>query len=53
MEPTETKIKAEYQNNPKGTQQCNKCTMFRRPNSCTLVIGYILPQGWCKHFERK
>lgn len=53
MAPTKTKAEANYQNSPKGSEQCSKCSMFRKPNDCTLVKGYILPQGWCEHFDRR
>lgn len=53
MPATLTKREVEYQNKPKGDEQCGKCTMFRRPNDCTLVKGYILVQGWCKEFDPK
>lgn len=31
--------------------QCNECTMFRAPGSCTAVEGDISPAGYCKFFE--
>lgn len=44
---------AQYQPHPKGEQQCSLCTMFRAPESCTLVDGKISPKGWCRYFEAK
>ena len=41
-----------YQPTPNGSQQCSHCTMFRKPNGCTAVAGYISPRGWCKLFDR-
>jgi len=41
-----------YQPTPNGNQQCDRCTMFRKPNGCTAVAGYISPRGWCKLFAR-
>ena len=48
-----SKAYAEYQTEPKGSEQCDKCTMFRPPSKCTYVDGKISPQGWCKQFDRK
>jgi len=47
------KDEARYQNAPKGTQWCSRCNMFRKPDSCTLVVGKISPGGWCRYWERK
>ena len=35
------------------TRNCADCTMFRSPDACTLVKGYIHPGGTCKHYEGK
>lgn len=42
-----------YQTHPQGKQRCELCSMYRTPNECTLVKGYILPRGWCKRFAWK
>jgi hypothetical protein len=42
-----------YQNKPHGEEQCDRCSMFREPNKCTLVQGHILPAGWCLKFDKK
>lgn len=51
----ESKEQADYQNEPKGDEQCSKCSMFVSPSYCTKVIALpddaISPQGWCKHFD--
>jgi High potential iron-sulfur protein len=44
---------AEYQDTPKGDQQCSNCNLFQEPNSCTLVDGEISPAGWCKFWVKK
>jgi hypothetical protein len=36
---------AEYQEAPKGDQQCSNCSLFQEPNACTLVDGEISPAG--------
>jgi hypothetical protein len=42
-----------YQESPKGDQQCSNCSLFKEPNSCTLVDGNISPTGWCKFWVKK
>ena len=44
---------AEYQETPKGDQQCSNCSLFQEPNACTLVDGEISPAGWCKFWVKK
>jgi len=44
---------AEYQDTPKGDQQCSNCSLFQEPNECTLVEGNISPAGWCKFWVKK
>jgi hypothetical protein len=34
---------AQYQDTPKGDQQCSNCSLFQKPNACTLVDGEISP----------
>lgn len=36
-----------------GGERCGNCTMFRNPNACTLVAGYISPHGYCDRFDAK
>jgi hypothetical protein len=43
----------QYQNKPHDGERCGLCTMYRSPNQCTDVAGYILLNGWCKIFVRK
>jgi High potential iron-sulfur protein len=43
----------EYQDTPKGDQQCSNCSLFQEPNECTLVEGNISPAGWCKFWVKK
>jgi hypothetical protein len=47
------KVKGEvkYQDHPKKDDYCELCTMFKKPDQCTAVIGKIDPKGWCKLFE--
>ena len=42
-----------YQDSPRQTERCGRCSMYRTPHKCTLVRGEISPMGWCKRFERK
>ena len=43
----------EYQDTPKGDQECSNCSLFQEPNACTLVDGQISPKGWCKFRVKK
>ena len=43
----------EYQDTPKGDQECSNCSLFQDPNACTLVDGEISPKGWCKFWVKK
>jgi high potential iron-sulfur protein len=44
---------AGYQETPKGSQQCDNCTLFQAPSGCQLVDGTITPAGWCKFYAKK
>ena len=53
---TETRMsqaEAAYQNKPKGSERCDRCTMFVTPDGCTAVEGRIAPEGWCRIFKSK
>ena len=43
----------DYQNSPKGDQQCSNCLQFEAPASCKVVEGQIAAQGWCKIWVKK
>jgi hypothetical protein len=43
----------QYQEKPKGAQECDKCLQFLVPSSCKLVEGPINPKGWCVLFAPK
>ena len=34
-------------------RKCSLCSMFRAPNACTHVAGWIDPQYVCEDFVRK
>jgi hypothetical protein len=43
-----TQASVQYQNQPKGVQQCGICAHFvAETNTCKLVEGQISPDGWC------
>ena len=44
---------AGYQDKPKGDQSCANCTLFKAPDSCTLVDGTIVSSGWCRFYAKK
>jgi len=41
----------EYRDRPKNGLTCAACSLFRRPRSCEVVEGDIIPNGWCKFFD--
>jgi hypothetical protein len=43
----------QYQEKPKGTQQCDQCLHFVAPAACKMVEGTINPKGWCALFAAK
>ncbi len=34
-------------------EKCADCSMFREPDSCTLVKGKIAKVGHCRYWEKK
>lgn len=45
---------AEYQDQPKGDQSCDKCMHFiSGSGTCKVVEGQVSPQGWCKLWAKK
>ena len=38
----------QYQEKPKGPQECDGCLQFVTPSSCKVVDGKINPKGWCQ-----
>ena len=45
-----TKKEVQYVEQSK-LQKCKDCSMFRKPDKCTLVEGEIYPNGHCKYFQ--
>jgi High potential iron-sulfur protein len=43
----------QYQQTPKGDQECDKCLQFQPPNACKVVEGTINPKGWCAAYAPK
>jgi len=43
----------QYQEKPKGTQECDTCLHFVPPASCKMVEGKINPKGWCQLYAPK
>jgi len=49
------KAAMQYQDSPKGTAQCDKCSLYipgKKPQ-CQLVEGDVSPKGWCLAFALK
>lgn len=53
------KAAMQYQDKPKGDQQCSNCSHFIPGSSptamgqCTVVAGDISPHGWCVAYAKK
>jgi hypothetical protein len=43
-----TKKEVAYQPTPKGSERCDNCGLFIKPNRCKSVVGTVAPEGWCK-----
>lgn len=43
----------QYQDTPKGDQQCDNCLHFEPPSACKVVEGSISPKGWCAIWVKK
>ena len=43
----------QYQDKPKGPQECDNCLQFIAPHGCKLVDGTINPKGWCQLYAAK
>lgn len=43
----------QYQDTPKGAQQCDKCVYWKAPDACGIVEGKISPKGWCVAYNEK
>ena len=43
----------QYQEKPKGDQECVKCLLWAPPDSCKVVEGKINPKGWCALYQPK
>ena len=51
---TDNKKQFKYQDKPgKNGQKCVGCSLFRKPNACTIVHGKISPNGWCIAWAKK
>ena len=43
----------QYQDTPKGDQDCDDCVYWQPPNACGIVEGVISPHGWCAAYNKK
>lgn len=60
--PADAKVSqgaAKYQNHPKRSQECDRCTFYlpgktaTANGQCKIVGGAISPKGWCTFFNGK
>ena len=56
---TASKASMQYQDHPKGNQDCSTCLQFIPGKSasamgqCNVVAGPISPKGWCIAYAKK
>ena len=56
---TASKSSMQYQDHPKGNQECSNCLQFIPGKSasamgqCNVVAGAISPKGWCIAYAKK
>lgn len=56
---TASKSSMQYQDHPKGNQECSTCLQFIPGKSasamgqCKVVAGPISPKGWCVAYVKK
>lgn len=43
----------QYQEKPKGNQQCDNCLQWVPPDACKIVEGKINSKGWCALYAPK
>jgi high potential iron-sulfur protein len=43
----------QYQEKPKGDQECDRCALWAPPDACKVVEGKINPKGWCALYAPK
>lgn len=43
-----TQQQVAYRNSPSGSERCENCGVFIKPNRCRSVSGTVSPKGWCK-----
>lgn len=48
-----TKAQAKYTDDGSDTEHCSICQNFVAPKTCKVVIGDVVPGGWCKFFEKR
>ena len=48
-----TPQQVQYQQTPKGKQECSNCLQFTAPDGCKVVSGKINPKGWCLLYAAK
>jgi hypothetical protein len=53
MKRNKDDVAVQYMDNPRGDQQCDRCTMYIPGGNCTAVLGPIINAGWCRLFKRK
>lgn len=48
-----SKEDAKYTDSGTDAEHCSICTHYLNPTTCAIVVGRIVPRGWCRFFEKK
>jgi High potential iron-sulfur protein len=48
----QSKESTDYTNSGSKTEHCSNCTHYLNPTTCEVVVGKIVPGGWCKLWKK-
>lgn len=48
-----SKSSVDYTDNGSKSEHCSICEHYVNPTTCEVVVGRIVPEGWCKRFDLK
>lgn len=48
-----SKDSVKYTDSGTDAEHCSICTHYLNPTTCAIVVGRIVPRGWCEKFEKQ
>lgn len=48
----QSKEQVRYTDSGTDAEHCSICTHYLNPTTCEVVVGRIVPRGWCKLFAK-